>query len=145
MLIRQMDDLPLVELEPLRVESRAQGHRFVDRLADDYADGSNRFNQLGEALFGVYADGQLVAIGGLNRDPYLPDANAGRVRHLYVLTAFRRQGAGWLLMQTIIDAARPHFRLLTLRTVNPAADAFYRKLGFRTQPTLDSTTHHMRF
>ena len=137
-------ELPLAQLEPLLVESRAEGHNFVDRLVDDYADGSNRFDRPGEALFGVYVDGQLVAVGGLNRDPYLPDENAGRVRHVYVLPAFRRQGVGRLLMQTIIDAARSsHFRLLTQRTVNPAADFFYRALGFRRDSDVEGATHSM--
>ena len=144
MIVWRLDDLPMAELEALLVESRTEGYNFVDRLVDEYADGSNRFDRPGEALFGVYAEGQLVAVGGLNQDPYLPDENAGRVRHVYVLPAFRRQGAGRLLMQAIIDAARSsHFRLLTLRTVNPAADAFYRALGFVTQPVIEGATHHI--
>lgn len=138
------DELPLVQMEPLLVESRAEGHHFVDRLVDDFLDGSNRFDQPGEVLFGVYAGGQLVAVGGLNRDPYLPDVNAGRVRHVYVLPAFRRQGVGRLLMQAIIDAARSsHFRLLTLRTLNPAADIFYRALGFRGDSDVEEATHYL--
>jgi GNAT superfamily N-acetyltransferase len=138
------DELPLAELESLLAESRAEGHHFVDRLVDDFVEGRNRFDQPGEVLFAVYAAGQLVAVGGLNQDPYLPDEDAGRVRHVYVLPAFRRQGAGRLLMQTIIAAARSsHFRLLTLRTLNPAADLFYRGLGFRTEPGVEQATHHL--
>lgn len=89
MFVKRLIDLPLAEIESLLVESRAEGYNFVDRLADDYADDSNRFDKPGEALFGVYADGRLIAVGGLNRDPYLPDANAGRVRHVYVLAAYK--------------------------------------------------------
>jgi len=138
------DELPLAQMEALLAESRAEGHNFVDRLVDDFMDGSNRFDQPGEALFGVYAGGQLVAVGGLNRDPYLPDENAGRVRHVYVLPAFRRQGAGRLLMHAIIAAARSsHFRLLTLRTLNPVADTFYRALGFRRDSDVEEATHHL--
>ncbi|MBI3959988.1 MAG: GNAT family N-acetyltransferase [Chloroflexi bacterium] len=48
---------------------------------------------------------------------------------------------GRLLLQAISDAARPHFRLLTLRTFNPAADVFYRALGFVTQPVFEGATH----
>mgnify|MGYP001954527952 CR=1 FL=1 len=46
------DELPLAQMEPLLAESRAEGHHFVDRLVDDFMDGSNRFDQPGEALFG---------------------------------------------------------------------------------------------
>lgn len=149
MIVVQLTHLPPAELEPLLVESRAEGHGFVDRLVDAYSRGDNRFNRPGEALFGVYANRersgrQLVAVGGLNRDPYLPDQNAGRVRHLYVLPAFRRRGAGRLLMEAIIDAARPHFPLLTLRTVNPDADLFYRALGFHAGADVPNASHFMR-
>ncbi|MFZ1755934.1 MAG: GNAT family N-acetyltransferase [Caldilineaceae bacterium] len=144
MQIEQLYHLPQPEMESLLAASRAEGYNFVDRLVDDFADGSNRFDQTGEALFGVYAEGQLIAIGGLNRDPYLPDENAGRVRHVYVLSAHRRHGAGRLLIEAIIHAARPHFRLLTLRTFSPAAAIFYQALGFRTDPTIANATHHMR-
>ena len=134
----------MAELTPLLTESRAEGHHFVDRLVDEFVDGRNRFDQPGEALYSVYTDGQLVAVGGLNRDPYLSDEKAGRVRHVYVLPAFRRQGVGRLLMQAIIAAARSsHFRLLTLRTVNPAADQFYRALGFRSDSDVEEATHHL--
>ena len=137
-------ELPLAEMEPLLADSRGEGYKFVDRLVDDFVNGSNRFDRPGEALYGVYAGEQLVSVGGLNCDPYLPDENAGRVRHVYVRPAFRRQGAGRLLMQAIIDAAwSSHFRLLTLRTFNPAADVFYRALGFVTQPDIEGVTHHL--
>lgn len=144
MLVRRLNDLPLAEMEVLLVESRAEGHTFVDRLVDGYTDGNNRFDQPGEALFGVYAGEQLVAVGGLNRDPYLPDENAGRVRHVYVLPSFRRQGVGRLLMKAIVEAARSSpFRLLTLRTCNPAADLFYRALGFLPAVEFEDATHQM--
>lgn len=137
-----LTELPLAELEPLLVESRAEGHDFVDRLVDDFVDGRNRFDQPSEALFGVYAEGRLIAVGGLNRDPYLPDENAGRVRHVYTLPASRRQGAGRLLISAIIDAARSSdFRLLTLRTFNPVADRFYRALGFQADSSYDNASH----
>lgn len=145
MLVKRLNDLPRAEMEPLLAESRGEGHRFVDRLVNDYADGDNCFDQPGEALFGVFAEERLIAVGGLNRDPYLPDQNAGRVRHLYVRPAFRRRGAGRLLMEAIIDAARPHFPLLTLRTVNPAADLFYRGLGFHAGFDVPNASHFMRF
>jgi hypothetical protein len=141
--VRRLSDLLVHELQPLLEESLAQDLKFVERLVNDYASGSNRFDQAGEAVFGVYAGGQLVAIGGLNRDPYLPGADTGRARHVYVLAAWRRRGVGRQLMQAIIDAARSHFRLLTLRTVNPEADAFYRAIGFCTEPAIDGATHHM--
>jgi len=139
----QLKALPLDHLEPLVQESLAQGFDFVHRLVTEYASGANRFDQPGEALFGVYVDQGLIAVGGLNHDLYLHDGQTGRVRHVYVLSAWRRQGAGHCLVQRIIEEARPHYRRLTLRTLNPEADPFYRALGFQTEPPIPHATHHL--
>jgi GNAT superfamily N-acetyltransferase len=139
----QLEQLSLDELEPLMVESRERGFDFVERLAAEYADGSNRFDRPGEALFGVYSGHSLIAVGGLNRDPYLRDGETGRVRHVYVLSAWRRQGAGTLLIRRIVEEAKPTYRRLTLRTLNPEADRFYRSLGFQTEPPVPHATHHL--
>lgn len=128
-----LDELPGTDLQPLLDESRAQGFELLERLAAEYHDGSNRFSQPGEALFGVYHEDRLVAIGGLNQDPYVPEQERGRVRHVYVLSAWRRRGIGRLLMERIIEEARRHFRVLALRTFTDEADRFYRSIGFRVK------------
>jgi GNAT superfamily N-acetyltransferase len=139
----QLTGSSLDYLEPLVQESLGQGLGFVERLVDEYASGANRFDRPGEALFGVCADRLLVAVGGLNRDPYLKDGETGRVRHVYVRTAWRRQGVGSLLVRRIVEEARPHYRRLTLRTLKPAAARFYRALGFRTEPPVPHATHYL--
>jgi GNAT superfamily N-acetyltransferase len=138
-----LEQLPIKDLVPLVEESYQQGHEFLDRLISEYADGTNQFKKPGEGLFGVYFDQQLVAIGGLNRDPYLSEPDIGRVRHLYVLSAWRKQGIGKQLVQAIIAAAKGRFRLLTLRTFSADADGFYRAIGFQTKPEIDGATHHL--
>ena len=102
----RLTQLPRDDLQPLLAESRKEGFKFLDRLVLAYVDGSNQFGKRGEALFGVYSEQRLIAIGGLNRDPYLPQEEVGRVRHLYVLSAWRKQGIGRLLVQRIIDEAK---------------------------------------
>lgn len=58
-------------LSLLVAESQREGFRFIRRLLHDYEEGTNRFDQLGECLVGAFAsDGQLIAIAGLNTDPY---------------------------------------------------------------------------
>lgn len=140
-MVQQIRVLSLAELQPLMTESEAEGYTFLRRMAAEYADGKNRFDRPGEALFGIYEEGQLVAVGGLNRDPYLPEDNVGRVRHVYVAQAWRRRGAGRRLMQQIVTTAVPHFRLLTLRTMAETAAAFYRSLGFAETETVPHATH----
>jgi GNAT superfamily N-acetyltransferase len=141
--IISLDELPLDDLQPLLAESQEQGFEFVDRLAAEYVAGINQFQRPGEVLFGVYWGQQLIAIGGLNRDPYSQEEDVGRVRHVYVLSAWRNQGIGKQLVERIIGEARPHFRILTLRTFSQQAAYFYEALGFRTAPGIDNATHHV--
>jgi GNAT superfamily N-acetyltransferase len=140
--IVRLGKLPLDDLQPLLVESREQGFEFLDRLVAEYHSGANRFAGAGEALFGVYSDRRMIAIGGLNRDPYQPGGDTGRVRRVYVLTAWRRQGIGRFLVETIIDEAKLFFARLTLRTLHESAGEFYRAIGFQTEPKIEDATHH---
>lgn len=142
-LLVELNRLSAIAIGPMVAESRQQGQLFVDRLVADYESGANRFDKAGEALYGVYNEGRLIAVGGLNRDPYLPDQAVGRLRHLYVLEDWRRQGVGRLLVDQIIAAARQHFRILTLRTVDDGAARFYEALGFVTDPSIQGASHHM--
>lgn len=141
--IESLDDMPLAELQPLIDESQAEGFTFVERLVANYQDGSNRFAGPGEVLYGVYARSRLVAVGGLNRDPYLSAGKTGRVRHVYVLAAWRRRGIGRKLMEQIIRRANDYFEMLTLRTLSSDADQFYRSLGFRTDSPPEHSSHFL--
>src|SRR5438128_1327228 len=67
---------------------------------------------------------------GLNVDPYTAEGRVGRVRHLYVLEAYRRHGVGRQLVAEVIGAARGSFDRLRLRTANPEAARLYESLGF---------------
>ena len=124
-------------------ESEAHGLRFVRRLTDEWLNGVNRFDQPGEALFAVRDAADIVAVGGLNIDPYTTDPATGRVRHLYVLAAHRRRGLGALLVTEIIAAARGHFHALRLSTSNPDAARLYERLGFRPRGNVAKCTHVM--
>lgn len=112
-------------------ESLFEGYKHVKRLADDYRSGTNRFDQPGEALYGAFVQDKLVAVGGLNQDPYSETRDIGRVRRVYVLPAYRRYGIGRKLMEAIVQEATRHYRIVTLRTDNPDADALYQSIGFR--------------
>lgn len=144
--------LPEADLALLVQAARQEGYDFVDRLVDDFRAGRNRFDQPGERLFAVYEGAQMIAIGGLNRDPYAPNTPAdmgggaatGRVRHVYVMPEYRRLGVGRFLMDAIIDAARLAFGQLTLRTFNPDAAAFYCSLGFVETRDIDQASHLLR-
>lgn len=124
-------------------ESEAHGLAFVRRLTDEWINGVNRFDRPGEALFAVRDAADIVAVGGLNVDPYVTDLGTGRVRHVYVLMAHRRRGLGAALVSEIIAAARGHFHTLRLSTSNPDAARLYERLGFRPLADVAKCTHIM--
>jgi GNAT superfamily N-acetyltransferase len=119
-------------LGALLAESEQAGSRIVRRLVEEWASGANRFDRPGEALFAARIDGRLVGVCGLNVDPYSADPRLGRVRHLYVLSAYRRRGIGRQLVAEVIAAARGRFDHLRLSTGNPVAARFYESLAFRS-------------
>jgi GNAT superfamily N-acetyltransferase len=141
--IERLQDVPSDGLGALVAESEEVGLRFVRRLLDEWASGANRFAQPGEALFAARVGGRLVGVCGLNIDPYADDARIGRVRHLYVLSAFRRRGVGRHLVAQVIETARGRFDRLRLRTENAGAARFYEALGFRPSGGAVDYTHVM--
>jgi len=139
--IERLRDLPADRVGELVSESERAGSRFVRRLVDEWDNGANRFDRPGEVLFGARVAGRLVGVCGLNVDPYARDERVGRVRHLYVLSDFRRLGVARRLMAHVIAAAGGRFDNLRLRTHNPAAARLYEALGFR--PCVDGDATHV--
>lgn len=130
------------DVERLLDASRREDYNFVERLVADWNDGSNRFDGASELLLSVRVDGKLVAVGGLNRDPYLDDPTVGRIRHVYVHPDARGQGIGRELVSVLVDRARLLFRCVRVRAGPPGAAAFYESLGFATSSESD-TTHQL--
>lgn len=142
--IKVIDDLSKVDVSKLVEESEAEGYRFLRRLADQYEDGTNTFNKAGEVLYGVWDPvGELVAIGGLNRDPYSNKSGIGRLRRFYISEHARRQGAGTKLLKEILNYGNGHFNEIVVRTDSSIADAFYRANGFSGDLGMPEATHHI--
>jgi GNAT superfamily N-acetyltransferase len=136
--------LPLEGLDDLIREASAEGFTFLERLQEDWADGTNRFSGEGEAFYAVFDQEQLVAVGGLSCDPFVDEPGTGRLRRIYVRAAWRRQGVGAALVGAMLADARKHFRTVRLRADNAAAARLYEKFGF--QPVANgSATHVLRF
>jgi hypothetical protein len=57
-----------------------EGFGFIDRLIDDWLTGVNRFENPGELFIGGFQEGRLLAVCGLNRDPYTDRDGVGRLR-----------------------------------------------------------------
>ena len=128
--IKRVTELPK-QIHQLSELARADGHRNLIALIEEFGDGSNTFNKSGEALYAAFVGPILVGIGGLNRDPYTPDDLAGRVRRVFVAPHYRRTGVATALMKQIEDAARGTFPKLQLFTSSAEASRFYRSIGYR--------------
>lgn len=136
--------LPIAGFEELRADAAREGDAFLDRLAAEWASGENRFDGPGEVLCGCLDQGQIVAVGGLNRDPFLGDPRIARIRRIYVRPAWRNQKLGTALVSWLLDAARPSFEAVRLRAGNPGAARLYERLGF--MPIDDAhATHILHF
>jgi len=137
-------ELPLPGMEQLQREALDEGHKFIERLVEEWSTGENRFDAPGEILCGHIAQGLLVAVGGLNRDPFATVPGVGRIRRVYVGPAWRNQGIGETLTRTLVENARKNFWCVRLRTENPGAARLYERIGFSISPGAN-VTHIMTF
>ena len=129
-------------LDQLINSSSSEGHSFLKLMKAQYLSGDNRFEYEGEGVYAYIKNQQLIGICGLNKDPYLEDKNVGRIRHLYILPEFRKMGYGRQLIEHVVREAQSHYKLLTLRTFEYNASAFYKCLGFQTDTMIYAATHH---
>lgn len=145
--VQPIRQLSPVCLDDLLRDSRSSGFRAVQRLIEEWTSGVNQFSRSGEALFIARWHDRTVGVCGLNIDPYAePDATStltGRVRRLYVLQAYRRQGIGRALVKQVIAEACLSFDRLHVRTDSLIADRFYRSLGFTPCPDNRDATHSL--
>lgn len=144
--VKLINNLLNFDLDSLVKQSKEEGFRFVERLKDDFKNGSNTFNHFGESLFGVFnEEGVLVAIGGLNKDPFSNEQFIGRLRRFYVSKEYRRKGIGSLLVKRIIDESKRYYKILVLHTDTGHADKFYSSIGFSKGNLYLNSSHFMEF
>ena len=139
----QVSELPS-EMDDLVQTSLEEGFAFLQRLCDDWASGSNRFDQPGEVFLVARRSMALAGVCGLNRDPYSPDSSTGRIRRLYVTPSLRRTGVATALVQAALTAATDTFSTVRIRTFDRAARSFYQGLGFSLVESDPHATHECR-
>jgi len=136
-------NFPPSGFKTLQQESQQEGYRFLLRLEEDWLDGTNTFSAVGEGLYEVRVMGELVAIGGINIDPYGQSEADGRLRRFYVKKAYRRKGVGKLLVDFILQEHRSNFERVSLYTGEPAAGAFYVRCGFTEVLGVEKVSHRI--
>jgi GNAT superfamily N-acetyltransferase len=139
MIAIQKIELPIPGMERLQSEAQAEGYDFVETLVEQWASAENRFEAPGEILCGHLDQGLLVAVGGLNCDPFAGRPDVGRIRRVYVRPAWRNKGIGRSLVIRLIEQAKPHFRSVRLRAENAEAARLYERIGFAPIANPDAT------
>ena len=135
--------LPVLGLELLQAEAKAEGYGFIERLVNEWESGANRFEGPGEFLSGHMEEDQLVAVGGLNCDPFAGSPEIGRIRRIYVRPAWRNKGIGRALVSALMEEARKSFKCVRLRAENSEAARLYESLGFA--PIADPDATHILY
>ncbi len=131
--------LPVDGLDALARDARREGFTFLDRLVSDWHTGTNRFDRQSEILLGAFMAEKLVAVGGLNIDPYANDGRCGRLRHVYVSLDCRGRNVGRNLVGALVRGAGKSFDHVRLRTDTAGAATFYCALGFLPLTDQDAT------
>ncbi len=125
----------------MQVEARAEGYRFLDRLAADWETGTVQFNRDGEALFAAWHNDALAGIGGITLDPAISDVL--RMRRFYVRAAFRRGGIGRALAHALLGHARRSGKPVLVNAGTEIAPPFWEALGFAPDPDGTGHTHRL--
>jgi GNAT superfamily N-acetyltransferase len=122
----------IVQLPPgiqrLLEEAARDGVRNMSLLIAEWESGVERFDAPGEALFGAFDSDILVGVGGVTVEQ---DADAMRMRRLYVLHDWRKRGIGRALAQAMIAKGLESADFLTCNArATPTAAKFWEAVGF---------------
>nr|WP_141538126.1 GNAT family N-acetyltransferase [Bacillus cereus] len=140
--MKKIEDVLKYEINHLLQESKEEGFKFLTKLVSEYKTGINRFNKTGECLYGIFQEGMLIGIGGLNKDPYTEDNKIGRLRRFYILKDYRRIGLGKLLLNRLISHAEKYFQIVVLHTDTKQGDMFYIANGFMKGKIYKGSSHY---
>jgi GNAT superfamily N-acetyltransferase len=123
-------ELPIPGVDRLQKEAGDEGYDFIETLLEEWASRTNRFDGPGEVLCGYVDQGLLVAVGGLTLDPFAGRPDMGRIRRVYVRSAWRNRGVGRALVTALVNHARTHFSCVRLRAESALAACLYESMGF---------------
>ncbi len=128
--VRLSDALP-DDFEALRLEAGAESFAFIERLREEWLAGRYSGNDDRFAAFAAFEAGELAGIGAVTPDPYDPEPDLLRVRHVYVRPLHRGAGIGRVLAAALIQQGFALAPRLSLRAADRPAAAFWEANGFR--------------
>lgn len=120
-----------LRLEGLKRHPEAFGASYEEEAALPLAEIERRL--AGAAVFGAFADGELVGVAGLLVPGAAKKRHKGELWGVYVRAGARGAGIGTALVRAVIAHARGRIQQLhtTVVTDNGPARRLYAKLGFR--------------
>jgi GNAT superfamily N-acetyltransferase len=136
--IKVLAEPPASELTLLADAAEREGYSHIRRLVEEWENGSNRFDKLGELLLGAFDGTSMVAIGGVTIESSRPDWL--RMRRFYVLPDFRGRGVARLLAGRLLTHARRYTPVITVHAGDARAALFWQAIGFRRSAG-DTYTH----
>ena len=126
-------------LDALVAEAVGFGHAWASDLHETWQ--SRPFTGEGEALFlASQADG-LLAMAAISADPFVNNAETGRLRFIYVRQTARRRGIADQLVAACLARSEGRWRRLHLHTDNSAAARLYERYGFQPSGSEPRATH----
>jgi GNAT superfamily N-acetyltransferase len=140
--IRPLTCADLESVRELATIAAAEGFQFLGRLIIELENGWLQLGEPAEFFLCVVLDARLVAVGGVTPDPYVTDAQVGRLRHVYVHPDYRGMNLGRLLVRELESRAATAYPILRLRTDTIRAARFYESLGYRVTNSAHAT--HVR-
>ena len=130
------DDLPA-----LQAEAAAEGYRFVEGILEEWDAGRYEGGDDRNALFALFREGMLAAVGAVTPDPYDPAPDLLRIRHVYVRPEHRRGGFGRALASALIQQGFALAPRLSLNAADAGASAFWEAIGFQSDNGGTRRTH----
>ena len=113
----------------LREAAGAEGMRHLDRLADEFAAGIERFVPPARLL--LAEDDLVVGCGGITRDPHVQGAL--RMRRFYVLARARGRGVARAIAEALLAPVPPDVPVL-VHAGYAGAPSFWERIGFIAEP-----------
>ena len=120
-----------IRLEGLRLNPEAFGSTIEDEGSAPLEKYSAWISN--SQIFGVFDGSHLVGVAAFGLFTGRKDSHKGWLRAMYVRPTHRRTGASRLLVQAILDAARPKVEQIQLAVVstNLPAIRLYQSFGFQ--------------
>jgi ribosomal protein S18 acetylase RimI-like enzyme len=126
-----VESLREVRLEGLRLNPEAFGSTFEDEQSAPLDKFLGWITN--SQVFGAFQNSQLIGIAAFGVFTGRKDSHKGWLRAMYVRPDHRRSGAGRMLVEATLQAARQRVEIIQLSVVsdNLPALRLYQRLGFQ--------------